>query len=361
MADLSAGDGNGAAGGDGARADAMRQAEQKKKKEIYTYELPWTGNALSWSVRKDQPYRLAVASYLEEYQNRVHILQLDDNANDLVKKSEFDHPYPATKIMWLPDQRTDATDLLASTGDYLRLWEVNPKNKDGDIEEGKVATSCCLNNNKKTDFCAPLTSFDWNSDDVRLVGTSSIDTTCSIWDIEAQQPLTQLIAHEKEVFDIAFAKGTDIFASVGGDGSVRLFDLRSLEHSTILFETQDVKPLLRICWNKQDPNYLATILVDGQEIIVLDVRVPSIPISTLDNHTASVNSVGWAPHSSCHLCSSADDCLALIWDISALPAPIEDPILAYNAEAHINWLQWSHLQTDWIAIAFAKKVQILRV
>ena len=192
------------------------------------------------------------------------------------------------------------------------------------------------------------------------MGTASIDTTCSVWDIEVQQSLTQLIAHEKEVYDLAFAKGTDIFASVGGDGSVRLFDLRSLEHSTILFETEELRPLLRIVWNKQDPNYLATILVDSNDIIVLDVRVPSVPVTVL-SHTASVNSVGWAPHSSCHICSAGDDCLALIWDISSLPHPIEDPILAYNATSHINHLQWSALQTDWISIAFGNSVQILRV
>ena len=31
-----------------------------------------------------------------------------------------------------------------------------------------------------------------------------------------------------KVYDIAFATGTDVFASVGADGSVRLFDLRCL-------------------------------------------------------------------------------------------------------------------------------------
>eukprot|EP00755_Sulcionema_specki_P007641 Sspe_Gene.38794::Locus_18710_Transcript_1_1_Confidence_1.000_Length_1622::g.38794::m.38794/K11805/WDR68, HAN11; WD repeat-containing protein 68 len=342
-------------------ADDSGAREAKKRKEVYSYDLTMPANALSWSMRQDKGYRLGVSSYIEEYQNKVNIIQLDDASNELVKTHEFDHPYPPTKIMWLPDQRTDVSDLLASTGDYLRLWEVNPRNKDGEIEEGKVATSCCLNNNRKSDFCAPLTSFDWNSEDARFIGTSSIDTTCSIWDIQVQKPIAQLIAHEKQVFDISFAKGTDIFASVGADGSVRLFDLRSLEHSTILFEAQDYKPLLRICWNKQDPNYLATILVEGTEVIVLDVRIPSIPVTTLENHTASVNSIGWAPHSSCHICSAGDDCMALIWDISALPQPIEDPILAYTADSHINWLQWSSLQTDWISIALGKKVQILRV
>ena len=87
-----------------------------------------------------------------------------------------------------------------------------------------------------------------------MIGTSSIDTTCTIWDINTQTARTQLIAHDREVFDLAFSRGTDVFASVGADGSVRLFDLRSLEHSTIIYETPKLEPLLRLEWNKQDPS-----------------------------------------------------------------------------------------------------------
>ena len=36
---------------------------------------------------------------------------------------------------------------------------------------------------------------------------------------------TQLIAHDKEVYDIAWG-GVGVFASVSADGSVRIFDLR---------------------------------------------------------------------------------------------------------------------------------------
>ena len=67
---------------------------------------------------------------------------------------------------------------------------------------------------------------DWNETDPKWLVTSSIDTTCTLWDLNQQVAKTQLIAHDKEVFDVAFAKGTDIFASVGADGSVRMFDLR---------------------------------------------------------------------------------------------------------------------------------------
>jgi len=40
--------------------------------------------------------------------------------------------------------------------------------------------------NKNSEFCAPLTSFDWNETDPKRLGTSSIDTTCTIWDIEVR-------------------------------------------------------------------------------------------------------------------------------------------------------------------------------
>lgn len=83
---------------------------------------------------------------------------------------------------------------------------------------------------------------------------------------------TQLIAHDKEVYDIAFSRaggGRDMFASVGADGSVRMFDLRHLEHSTIIYEDPTHTPLLRLAWNKQDPNYLATIAMDACEVRII--------------------------------------------------------------------------------------------
>ncbi|KAK9395799.1 WD repeat-containing protein [Crotalus adamanteus] len=243
------------------------------------------------------------------------------------------------------------------------------------VGETETRLECLLNNNKNSDFCAPLTSFDWNEVDPYLLGTSSIDTTCTIWGLETGQVLgrvnlvsghvkTQLIAHDKEVYDIAFSRaggGRDMFASVGADGSVRMFDLRHLEHSTIIYEDPQHHPLLRLCWNKQDPNYLATMAMDGMEVVILDVRVPCTPVARLNNHRACVNGIAWAPHSSCHICTAADDHQALIWDIQQMPRAIEDPILAYTAEGEINNVQWASTQPDWIAICYNNCLEILRV
>ena len=309
-------------------------------------------------------FRLAIGSYVEQYSNSVSIIKKAPTDNDLgqslYKAGEFDHPYPCTRINWTPAVGIGSRDILATTGDYLRVWSVEDT---GDDKGGvNVTKECLLNNNKTSEYCAPLTSFDWNETDTNLVGTSSIDTTCTIWDIETQTAKTQLIAHDREVFDLAFARGKDVFASVGADGSVRMFDLRSLEHSTIIYESPNLDALLRLEWNKQDPNYLATFMVDSRRTIILDIRVPSIPVAELGGHLGCVNAVAWAPHSSAHVCTAGDDSQALIWDLSAMSKrPVEDPILAYNADGEINNLMWSSAQPDWVAIAFHEKLQILRV
>ncbi len=302
----------------------------------------------------------------------------------------FAHPYPPTKLMFIPDkararsrermshspialrvraslpppphpcaaplQEGSREDLLASTGDYLRIWQIG---------ESGVELRALLNNNKASEFCAPLTSFDWNSADPRRLATSSIDTTCTIWDIERGVVDTQLIAHDREVYDIAWG-GVGVFASVSADGSVRVFDLRDKEHSTIIYEApQPDTPLLRLGWNKQDPRYMATILIDSAKVVVLDIRFPTLPVAELQRHGGAVNALAWAPHSSCHICSAGDDSQALIWDLSSMAQPGLDagldPILAYSAGSEINQLQWSSAQPDWIAIAFSNKLQILRV
>lgn len=133
-----------------------------------------------------------------------------------------------------------------------------------------------------------------------------------MWNIDTQSAVTQLIAHDREVYDVAWLPtSTDIFVSVGADGSLRAFDLRSLEHSTILYETPAPKnapppsaspsmssrpptsPLIRIAFNPIDSNYMATYHMDGSEIQILDMRSPGQPVMELRAHQAQVNALGW--------------------------------------------------------------------
>lgn len=330
-------------------------APDVKRRGIYTYEAPWNIYGMNWSVRAESKFRLAVGSFIEDFRNKVEIVQLDDSSGQFFSDPHlsFDHPYPATKIMFIPDKESSSPDLLATTGDNLRIWQ---------IHSDHVSLTSVLNNRQNSDYCSPLTSFDWNDSDLRRLGTSSIDTTCTIWDIETGVVDTQLIAHDKAVHDIAWG-GVGVFASVSADGSVRVFDLRDKQHSTIIYETPGVDtPLLRLGWNKQDPRFMATIMMDSAKVVILDIRYPTVPVSELQRHQAWVNAIAWAPHSACHICSAGDDSQALIWDMSAKPVDGGlDPILAYTAGGEVNQLQWSASHSDWVAIAFANKLQVLRV
>lgn len=101
----------------------------KVDKEIYTYESKWKIYAMSWSMRKDIPFRFALGSYNEDSQNYVSIVKLNSNTGHIEKLHEFEHPYPPTKLMWKPGITAQGSDILASSSDYIRLYNVGQDNK----------------------------------------------------------------------------------------------------------------------------------------------------------------------------------------------------------------------------------------
>lgn len=168
---------------------------------------------------------------------------------EFVKVAEAAHSYPVTRASWEPiNGAKQSADLVATSGDHLGIWSIPPENAHASygssIHRGsqsspvqKFVPVARLTNSKSSEHTAPMTSLDWNSTQTNLIITSSIDTTCTIWDITRLNAKTQLIAHDREVYDVRFcANSANLFASCGADGSVRMFDLRSLDHSTIIYE-----------------------------------------------------------------------------------------------------------------------------
>jgi WD repeat-containing protein 68 len=344
---------------------------------------------------------------------------------DFVTLVEANHGYPATNLQWQPasavgyrwrDRDPGATELLATTGDVLRIWEYasdgpttasayvgRPSAGGGHRLSVRGALSGATKGSNNS-ITAPLTSFSWNEQDPSRIVTASIDTTCTIWDIDRQAAVTQLIAHDREVYDVAWLpQSTDIFVSVGADGSLRAFDLRSLEHSTILYETPAPKKapapaagatsaaggaaspgagsrpttsaLLRICFHPTDSNYLATFHMDGSDVQILDMRSPGQPVMEMRAHRAQVNAVAFGSGEQPLLATAGDDCQLLLWDLAphktALgaaqtsgsggagaggggagrlnsPRPdaskrrvVTEPAMAYTGPAEITSLAWS--------------------
>ena len=58
---------------------------------------------------------------------------------------------------------------------------------------------------QQQEFGGAITSFDWNPQNSASIATASLDSTCTVWNIETQQVTTQLIAHENHaVYDISY-------------------------------------------------------------------------------------------------------------------------------------------------------------
>lgn len=231
---------------------------------VYTYIAQWPVYSLAWSFRQT---RLAIGSVLENHQNKVEIVDFNPTTSDFKSDHRlvFDHPYAPTNIMFLPSEDTSNPDLVATSGDFLRVW---------DIKADQVELRALLKGGNSVGGKG-VVSFDWAEFELGRVATCSVDTTCTIWDVENGVVDSQLVAHEKEVYDISWGV-PNVFASVSGDGSVRVFDLRDKERSTIIYENTDhgseTKPLLRLEWNKIDPKFMATVGLDSSRVVILDIR-----------------------------------------------------------------------------------------
>jgi WD repeat-containing protein 68 len=352
---------------------------------------------------------------------------------DFTKIAEATHSYPVTRLLWEPpSSQKQSTDLLATSGDHLRLWSLpseTPTSQSNsitgrgprDMPMAKLTPLALLSNSKTPDHTAPLTSLDWNTVSPSLIITSSIDTTCTIWDIPSLTAKTQLIAHDKEVYDVRFcANSVDVFVSCGQDGSVRMFDLRSLEHSTIIYEPtgkeergmslyakvyvatsheanhfnmtdanggrisptlaqqtmSNPPPLLRLATSPHETHLLATFAQDSSIIRILDVRQPGQALLELRGHGGALNCVDWSPTRRGTLASGADDCQVLIWDLlsnssangtvggggGADPsANARGPVASWQCDYEVGNLGWvPHLASqeygEWLGVSAGRGV-----
>lgn len=401
---------------------------------------------------------IALSSYKEGFNNKIQVIHgvaysnnlndsiaIEDEAEysnsvdgfDMYKVAEVLVDYPVTNLQWDPSMNNvnnGYNERLAASLEVLRLYKVEHENYDANNNFQLTQTHILANNStsqstkngdkngstEDINTFPPVTSFDWNKVDPRILITSSVDTTCTVWDLtrsssrntsdgkmDIAQVKTQLIAHDLEVFDVKFIHdSTNIFASVGNDGSMRVFDLRSLEHSTIIYEPTtnsstnlsaggghyNSNALIRLSTSNVDSHYLATIGVNLNQVIVIDMRMPGIPVVTLDGslggmNNAAINSIKWHPLSN-HLLTGGDDCQALVWDCTTLskspntdsatttPANPNDvgklkngelgmvidcPVLSYEEELEVNNVCWRRNAGDWMGVVSGKGFQAVLI
>lgn len=162
-----------------------------------------------------------------------------------------------------------SSNLLATSSQYVRLWEVGEN-------QARPLWDLHLPDDVQP---APVTSFDWSLQSPNYLATSSLSKLCTLWDIECQKRLSQLIAHESSVNGVSFGSDWHMLATGGDDGQVRVFDMRDLKYSTITYES--TSPILQVLWSEKNTNLIALVIKDSSDIILVDIRNPMKARSTL--------------------------------------------------------------------------------
>jgi WD repeat-containing protein 68 len=171
--------------------------EEQKKSMGYTTDFDIFG--IDFSKHETEPNKILglLSSLNESTQNQLEIIELNLEQGSIERKDLVSIRYPASKVMWSPIEPSYGQDkqMFAATSDKLRLFTYSLKSGFDSPKE--------LKNTLLNDLSAPLTSFDW-SKDKNYICCSSIDTTCSIFDMNEEKFYKQLIAHDKEVMLCTF-------------------------------------------------------------------------------------------------------------------------------------------------------------
>lgn len=197
---------------------------------------------------------------------------------------------PITNIGFLPTSfyRSDELNrLLVTSSDTLNLLHYNEESND--LTDILNFTQLKYNNgdkNNSTQFNSfpPITAFDFNISNNTDIIQSCIDTTCTVYDLTKQKIKTQLIAHDDLVLDVKYLnnnnikKNGELFMTAGNDGSLRLFDLRTLDHSSILYEDSQKRPLLNLEVNPLDSNKILCFALNSKKITYIDLRFEKSPL-----------------------------------------------------------------------------------
>ncbi|XP_047310618.1 WD-40 repeat-containing protein MSI2-like [Impatiens glandulifera] len=172
--------------------------------------------------------------------------------------------------------------------------------------------------------------------------SGSNDRRICLWDVSAM-PQDKVLnaknvyeAHKDVVGDVSWnLKNENIFGSVGDDGSLIIWDLRtSTPQQSVQAHEKEVNYL---SFNSYNEWVVATASSDAT-VGLFDIRKLTSPLHVMSGHTEEVFQVEWDPNHETVLASSADDRRLIVWDINR----IGDEQLEGEAEDGVSELLFSH-------------------
>jgi len=136
-------------------------------------------------------------------------------------------------------------------------------------------------------------------------------------------PLLRLKQHEGRVEDIDWHRrgsAGEVLASVGNDGAIMLWDLRSSEgggRPTALKKDAHKGEVNCVQFSPFNEHLLLTGGSD-HNVALWDRRNIQNKLHQMEAHSEQIYQVQWSPHSEVHLASSSSDRRVMIWDLSQI-------------------------------------------
>ncbi|KAJ1725791.1 Histone acetyltransferase type B subunit 2 [Coemansia erecta] len=187
----------------------------------------------------------------------------------------------------------------------------------------------------------------WHSMHTDIFASVGDDRRLLIWDTRkapGDKPVQDVIAHESEVNCVAFnPKSEYVFATGSGDTTVALWDLRNLKHKLHSLEAHK-EEVLQLSWSPKHETVLASASTDrrvnvwdvsriGEEQTAEDAEDgPPELMFIHGGHTSKVSDLGWNLNEDWTLCTVAEDNIVQVWQMASnIYSPIDPATVPADA------------------------------
>ena len=245
---------------------------------VSSLPLPWRPMNIAFSSNFSTHSRLAVSSFERSSNNVISVIRVVGPS--LLADGTANVTFPQTHIQFSPMSSQSESDLLITTAECLRVWQVG---------SGTMTQTGMIPAGSPSEV---YSAADWSSIEENLAVVGSTEGTVAIADLSSLTKVSTIIAHDHSVHDLAFCGTTPTFVTAGFDGSLRFFDLRDLMSSYIFYQTSN--PLMRASVSPLDSNKIATFAANSSTVVVVDGRQPGMPCALIKHPGARVTSVAWS-------------------------------------------------------------------
>jgi len=164
----------------------------------------------------------------------------------------------------------------------------------------------------------------WNPNKSGNVLGASEDMTVCHWDINSYQkanpqiePTNVFRGHTSVVGDVDWhAHDENVFASVGDDKMLMIWDTRAPTEAKVKIEAHD-REILAVAFSPATEHLLVTGSAD-KTCVLHDMRTPGKKLHVFESHTDEVLHLSWSPHSPSIFASASSDRRVNIWDLSLI-------------------------------------------